>query len=294
MFSYTKGTDSRGYAIVNVPKVVFHVLLGIVGVIGLIALFTSFGVVDAREVGIKTRFGQVAGIIQPGLYFKMPLIESVSKMDMKVQTVDYDKNGKEGDATDTSALSAASKDLQTVWANIVVNYRLNPVNAIDTYVQYRNTEIFGASVVEPIIRETVKAITAEYTAEELVTKRQEISDRVYAALNDKLPAKGVILTQSNLTNFEYSAGFAAAIESKVTAVQNAEAAKNQLETVKYEAQQTIEKAKATAESQRIQAQSLAAQGGQDYVALKAIDKWDGHYPSTYMGPSSNIPLITIK
>ncbi len=286
MFNYinAEGTDLR------YGKIVSHVLIALVVIV---FAFGSIGVVDSREVGIKTRLGQVAGVVEPGLYFKLPVIEHVSKMDMKVQTVDYDKNGKEGDASDTSSLSAASKDLQTVWANIVVNYRLNPVNAVDTYVQYRNTEIFGTSVVEPIIRETVKAITASYTAEELVTKRQEISDRVYADLNEKLTGKGVILVQSNLTNFEYSGSFAASIEKKVTAEQDALTAKNKLEQVKYESEQTIVAAQGVAEAQRIKAAALQSQGGRALVDLTLAEKWDGHLPTT-MVPGSSVPFINVQ
>jgi len=175
----------------------------------------------------------------------------MNKINTKVVTVDYDKNGVEGDAVGTSALSASSKDLQAVWANIVVNYSVNPTNAVDIYTNYRSAEQFGLSIVEPLIRETVKSVTAQYTAEELVTKRLEISEKVYALLADELPGKGVILSQSNLTNFDFSPAFNKAIEDKVTAVQNAETQKNKLEQVKYEAQQTIETAKATAEAQRM-------------------------------------------
>jgi regulator of protease activity HflC (stomatin/prohibitin superfamily) len=264
-----------------------------IGLVLLIILFSTFGTIGAGEVGVRTRFSKVVGTIQPGIYMKLPLIEQVHKIDIKVKTVDYDKNGVEGDAVDTSALSASSKDLQAVWANIVVNYSVNPANAIEIYTNYRSAEQFGFAIVEPIIRETVKSITAQYTAEELVTKRLEISDKVFALLSEQLPAKGAILSQSNLTNFDFSPAFNKAIEDKVTAVQNAETQKNKLEQIKYEAQQTIETAKATAEAQRISAQALAAQGGSDYVQLKAIEKWDGHLPAQ-MIPNSSVPFINLK
>ena len=64
---------------------------------------------------------------------------------------------------DTSSLSASSKDLQEVWANVVVNYKVNPEKAVDIFVQYKNAEQFGFNVIEPIIRQTVKSVTAQYT-----------------------------------------------------------------------------------------------------------------------------------
>lgn len=264
----------------------------IVLIILVIILVGSFGKVSSSEVGVKTRFGKVLGTVNPGVYMKLPIIDQVHIIDLKVKTVDYDKNGSEGDAPDTSALSASSKDLQEVWANVVVNYTVNPQKAVDIFVQYKNAEQFGFNVIEPIIRQSVKAITAQYTAEELVTKRLEISDKVNALLAEEIPKNGATLVLVNLTNFDYSPAFKAAIDRKVTAVQNAEAEKNKLEQIKYEAQQTIETAKATAEAQRISSAALAAQGGEDYVNLKAIEKWDGHLPNQ-MIPGQSLPFINL-
>lgn len=138
-----------------------------------------------------------------------------------------------------------------------------------------------------------KSLSAQYTAEELVTKRVEYSDKVNATLATKFTEKNALLEKFSVTNFEFSKSFSKAIEDKVTAVQNAEAQKNKLEQVKYEAQQTIETAKATAEAQEISARALASQGGADYVQLKAIEKWDGHLP-TQMTPNGAVPFINLN
>jgi len=255
---------------VDVEKVIKH---SIIGLFVLIIFFSGFGIIKSSEIGVKTRLGKVVGTVDSGPYMKIPFIEQINIIDLKVKTVDYDKNGKEGDATDTSSLSASSKDLQEVGANVVVNYKVNPQKAVDIFVQYKSAEQFGYNVIEPIIRQSVKAVTAQYTAEELVTKRLEISDKVNALLAEEIPKNGATLVLANLTNFEYSRAFKDAIDRKVTAVQNAEAEKNKLEQIKYEAQQTIETAKATAEAQRISSAALASQGGADYVKLKWIEAW---------------------
>lgn len=275
------------------PNIGKFVKTFVFGFIGLVVLFGSFGTVSSSEVGVKTRLGKVVGTVQPGVYMKVPIIDKVNIIDLKVKTVDYDKNGVEGDAVDTSSLSASSKDLQEVWANVVVNYKVNPEKAVDIFVQYKNAEQFGFNVIEPIIRQTVKSVTAQYTAEELVTKRLEISDKVNALLATEIPENGATLVLANLTNFDFSTGFKQAIEAKVTAVQNAEAQKNKLEQVKYEAQQKIESAKAEAEAIRISAQAINSQGGADYVALKAVEKWNGILP-TQMIPNSSVPFLNLK
>ena len=255
------------------------------GVLLLSVVFGSFGTIGAGERGIKTRFGAVVGTVEQGLYFKMPFVDRVHVMDVKTRTISYEKpNGQ---------LSGASKDLQDVAIGIVVNYQIDPTKVGLIYASYSSVDNYEANVIAPIVRTTVKAISAQYTAEELVTKRAEFSDRVLKMLTDEFTAKNATRQNFNVTNVEFAEAFAKAIETKVTAVQNAEAQKNKLEQIKYEAQQTIETAKATAEAQRISAAALAAQGGADYVALKAIERWDGKLP-VQMIPGQSVPFINVK
>lgn len=217
-------------------------------------------------------------------------------MDVKTRTINYDKNttgAKEGDALDTAQLFGASKDLQDVKIGVVVTYHIDPTKVTDIYSQYSSVENYEANVIEPIVRQVVKSTSALFTAEELVTKRAEYSDKVNVQLAEQFTGKNAILQNFSVTNFEFSAEFSKAIETKVTATQNAEASKNKLEQVKYEAQQTIETAKATAEAQRIQAQSLSAQGGADFVQLKAIEKWNGVLP-TSITPNGTVPFLNLK
>ncbi len=269
------------------------VIRGVIIFFVLIFLLSCFTIVSAGERGVRVRLGAVVGSFEPGLHFKTPFIETVHKISVKTQTINYDKNGNEGDAADTSQLFGASKDLQDVQIGVVINYHISPEKVEEIYAQYRSLNNYEMNVLEPIVRAVVKSTTAQYTAEELVTKRVEVSEKASSVLSEQFLAKNSIIETSSITNFEFSKAFTEAIEAKVTAVQKAEAAKNKLEQIKYEAQQTIETAKATAEAQRIQAQSLAAAGGSDYVQLKALDKWDGHLP-TQMIPGSSVPFINLK
>lgn len=274
-----------------VGKLIFH---GIIGLIILITLLSSIGIVSAGEVGVKTRFGAVRGVVQQGLYFKLPFIERVHKMSVKTLTINYDKGGDNGDTkqTDTN-LFGASKDLQDVTIGVVVNYHINATKVQEIYSQYSSVENYQANVIEPVIREIVKSTAAQYTAEELVTKRAEFSDKVNVLLSTQFTDKNSVLERFSVTNFEFSKAFSIAIEAKVTAVQNSEAAKNKLEQVKFEAQQTIETAKAQAEAIRISAQAINSQGGADYVALKAVEKWNGILP-VQMIPGSSVPFINLS
>lgn len=255
----------------------------------IVLISSVFGTIGAGERGIKTRFGAVVATVEQGPYFKLPFIEKVHIMDVRTRTITYEKG-----ADFNTQLSGASKDLQDVSIGVVTNYHIDPLKVATIFSSYSSVDNYEKNVIEPIVKNTVKTITAQYSAEEIAsTKRAEINDKVNTKLAEELSAKDAILETANTTNFDLSDAFTKAIEEKVTAVQLAEAQKNRLEQVKYEAQQTIETAKATAEAQRISSAALAAQGGRDYVQLKAIEKWDGNLPNQ-MIPGATVPFIDLS
>lgn len=283
-----KYTNAEGS--LDTVKIVKH---SVTALVVLILVFGSFGTIRAGERGVKTRFSAVVSTIDPGFYLKLPFIEKVTRMEVKTRTVNYDRNGNEGDTSETSRLAGASKDLQDVWIGVVVNYHIDPTKVEAIFTQYRSVENYELNVIEPIIREVVKSTSALYTAEELVTKRIEYSDRVNVSLAERFTSKDSVLEKFSITNFEFSHSFTAAIEAKVTAVQNAEAAKNKLEQVKFEAEQRISQARGEAEAIRIQAQAITQQGGAAYVQLKTVEKWDGVLPINLYG-AAPIPFINIE
>lgn len=264
---------------------VAKVIVGVAAVVLIIvAAFTSFGTVAAGERGVKTRFGAVVGIVPQGLYLKMPFIESVEKMDVQTQSLI---------ASDEAPLHAASNDLQDTRLSVVVNYHIDPSTVADIYQQYGDADKYYNQVVNPLVVATVKATASQYTAAEQVQKRAEMAEKALVALQLAFDGKNVVIEKADITNVVFSPEFTKSIEAKVTAVQNAETQKNYLEQVKYEAQQTIEKAKAQAESIRIQASAINAQGGADYVQLQAIKQWNGILPQQ-MIPGSTVPFVNLK
>src|SRR3990167_3495570 len=261
----------------NVPKIVKHVL-GLLFV--LVLVFGSFGTIDAGERGVRVRLGNVVGTVEPGLYLKFPFIESIKKFNIKTQVVTYERE---------EPLASASKDLQDVQVATVVNYHLEPNSVTLIYSQFGRQDVFEANVIRPAVRDTVKAVASQYTAEELVTHRPQFTEATKVKLVERLESKFVVVEQVNITNFAFSNSFTHAIELKVTAEQNALAAKNKLEQVKFEADQRVTQAKAEAEAIRIQAQAITQQGGAEYVNLKAVEKWNGTLPQYMLGNS--VPFI---
>lgn len=280
---------------VNQEKMIIKAIgFGIAGLIALITILSMFITIPTGELGVKTRLGKVVGIMQPGLHAKTPFIEKVEKVNVRTQVIKNEHFVNEkGQTVSDNALAAASKDLQDVSVSTVVNYRIDQSKVQEIYTQYRTEQAFEESVVKPIIKEVVKSITATYTADELVTKRAEINTVIIETLNTKLSEKMAILAQGNVTNIEFSKSFTEAIERKVTAEQDALASKNRLEQIKYEGEQKIVSAKAEAEAIRIQSQAINSQGGEDYVNLKAIEKWNGILPAQ-MIPGSTVPFINLN
>jgi len=264
-------------------RIILKFVDGVLGAIfALVILFGSFEIIGAGERGVVLRLGAVNRVMVEGLNFKIPLIESTHKISVKTQTITFDNE---------SSLGAASKDLQDVSVSVIINYHQDYLKVGDVYKKYGSS--YEENVIMPIIRETVKSTASQYTAEELVTKRVEVSDKIASLLTQKLLEKDSILEKFNIVNFSFSKSFNEAIEAKVTAEQNALAAKNKLEQVKYEAEQRVTQAKGEAEAIAIQAQAIQAQGGAEYVNLKAVEKWDGMLPTT-MIPNSGLPFLNIK
>lgn len=252
--------------------------IGIIVVIALILLLDPFVQVSAGERAVVTHFGAVSGELGPGLHFITPITTSAHIVNVQTQK-------------EQTKASAASSDLQSVTADIAVNYNVDPNKVTDLYTRIGDS--YQSTIIDPAIQEVVKSVTANYSAEELITKRAQVTTDMETALATKLQANDIIVTTVNVVDFNFSDSFNQAVEAKVTAQQNALAAQNKLQQVQFEAQQTVATAQAQAQAIQIQAQAINSAGGADYVALQAINKWDGHYPSTYLGSASALPIINI-
>ena len=247
----------------------------VAAVLFLVWVFSPFVIVGAGERGVV--FNQFHGVDQKilgeGFSFILPVIERVVKMDVRIRK------------SDTRA-TAASKDLQTVGTEIVLNFHLFPdkVNKIyqDIGLEYEKR------IIDPAVAEIVKAVCAEFTAEELITKRQIVKEEIKTSLHKRLMTSFISMDELNITDFQFSKGFNEAIESKQTAEQLALKAQRDLERVKIEGQQKVVQAKAEAESQRIQKETISP----IILQLRAIEKWDGKFPQV-IGGSGAMPFINI-
>jgi regulator of protease activity HflC (stomatin/prohibitin superfamily) len=254
------------------PKLISYIFLGF---LFLTLVTSSIGTIGPGERGVLLQFGAVQDkVFGEGLYFKIPIVHKVVKMDVKIQK-------------DEIPASAASKDLQIVTSTIALNYHLDP-NAVNTIWQELGPN-YNTRVIAPSIQESVKAITAKFTAEELITKREEVKEQIKSNLAERLMSRSIIVDEFNIIAFEFSKAFNEAIEAKVTAEQLKLKADRDLERIKIEADQRIADARGKAEAIRIEAQALSQNA--KVVELRWIEKWDGKVP-TYWGNAS--PFIGLN
>ena len=252
---------------------------GVVGMFALLIALSSFGVVGAGERGVVTRFGATTGkVLGPGLYAVTPFVDGVQMMNVQVQV----------DRTDAQA---ASKDLQAVATSVALNYALDPPY---TSWLYKNIGTdFKNRIIDPAVQEAVKAVTARYNAENLVSERDLVKAELIREITSRLSQSHILVTAVSLTNFAFSADFTKAVEDKVVATQQALKAQNDLATKKFEAEQIVVTAQANAEAIRVSAAAIQSQGGAAYVQLQAITKWDGVLPVNMYG-SAPVPFININ
>lgn len=257
-------------------KLSIGLIVGLVVGLVLFVIAWPFGTVGAGERGVLLRWGAVTGqVMGEGLYVRVPIMDRVEIMDVKIQKEEV-------------VATAASKDLQTVNSKVALNYHIDPAKVANIYqdigLQY------AIRLIDPALQESVKSTTAKYTAEELITKREEVRDAIKAHLVEKLQPRGILIDDFNIVDFQFSAAFDQAIELKVTAEQSALAAKNKLEQIKFEAEQQIAEARGKAEALRIEASAL--QSNPQILQLRALEKWDGKMPSV-MGDGAT-PFIDVR
>jgi regulator of protease activity HflC (stomatin/prohibitin superfamily) len=231
-------------------------------------LMGSFFTVSAGQTGVLTRMGAVEpGIYSEGAHFKIPFFDQ-----------DHEVNTKTVTYTATN-LDASTKDLQMVSSSMAVIYSVDAVDAPEVYRNYRDMETLEEKAIKPSIEEVMKSVTAKYTAEELITKREIVRTEIIALMRIKLKTHYVSVNDIAVTNFQFSPTYNQAIERKVTAEQNALTEQNNLQAITIRGEQAIATAKAQAEVIKVQAEAIQKQGGSEYIQLKFIEKWDGALPT---------------
>ncbi|TPW20413.1 MAG: Prohibitin [Elusimicrobia bacterium] len=230
-------------------------------------------------------FNRVSGVKQvplgEGFNFLVPFIEQVLILDIRVQKDTYDA-------------TAASKDLQIVHTKVAMNYHPS-ADMAPKLLQEVGPE-YAERLLQPAVQEAVKATTARFTAEELITKREDVKALIKELVEKQVAPHNIKVDELYITDFDFSRQFAESIEAKQIAEQTALKAKRDLDRIRIEADQKIASARAEAESLKMQREAISPmliQLRQVETQKLAIDKWDGKMPSVILGGQST-PLLDLS
>ncbi len=244
------------------------VLIFIIVVLGL----TCFTTVKSGHTGVVTTFGKVSdGVLAEGLHVKIPFVQRVIQIDNRVKKAE-------------ALCSSASKDLQTVESTIAVNYKIMNSSSSSLYKNIGTD--YESIIITPAIQECVKAVSAQFTAEELVSSRQNVSDLMSEQLKSKVNSYGIEIQNFNIISFDFTAEYNQAIEAKQTAQQEALKAEQDLLRIEVEAEQTITAAQAEAEAYRLKSQELTP----EILLMNYIEKWDGKLPTVASGDGGTMMI----
>ncbi|HUU47841.1 MAG TPA: prohibitin family protein [Nitrosopumilaceae archaeon] len=243
-------------------------------IIGVVAS-ASAQIVDSGNRGVLLHWNAVdtaSAPLEEGLHFVIPFQDSV--VNMEVRTLKFVKS-----------TSSASKDLQTVSTEVTVNYRPSP-NSVHTLYKEVGLE-YESRVIQPAVEEVVKQVTANYNAAELITKRPQVKADIEQEITTRLNVYNIITDVISITDFQFSALFASAIESKVEAEQKAQKAENDLIRIEVEARQLEAQAEglaaaniaeASGEAKAIKIINEALAQNPFYLEWLKTQAWDGKLP----------------
>lgn len=284
------------------------IILGIAAVILFVAVLLGgmpFESVPEGSSGVRIRWGKAVGVTESGLQWKTPFIESFDMVNHRMSTANEHSE-------------AASHDLQRITTDVSVPYSLNQGKVLEGYRKVGNREAIENVLIEPAIKECFKAITARYTAEELIQKRAEasiaIQDELTTFISSNCELNGtpelsmlINIGKVSVEDFKFSVEFDESIEAKVKAEQSALQAleaKNQTVTeaegqkekarleseavaIKIENEAKAEAAKiemvSTAKADAIKREAEALRGNPDLIILRQVEQWDGKLPKFTSG-----------
>ncbi len=271
-----------------------------------IIITSTVGSVPAGHVGVVVTMGSVSQTVRrEGVYIKLPFVQTVRLMDARTQKVEW--------SDVSNPITAASKDLQDVYILAVVTYHISPERAPKIFQTIGMD--YAEKKVVPLTLNAIKTHTGKYDVAEILNNREKITDDVNMDVAAQLLAYDIILENVSLINIDFRPEYKEAIEQKQIAEKQVETQRFTLEKQALEAQQQVKKAEADKQAMILQAEAqkqakiLEGEGIDEfnkkitqsitpellkYKELqnqeKAIDKWNGQYPSVVAGGDS-VPLI---
>jgi regulator of protease activity HflC (stomatin/prohibitin superfamily) len=228
-----------------------------------VILFTPFVIIKAGERGVLMKFGEVQPrVLGEGIHFIIPLVNTVEKLSVRVQKQEI-------------STEASSKDLQDVFTDVALNWHIIPKEANTIFQRIGNEKAVIERIINPAVEEVLKAVMAQYTAEEIITKRGDVKAGVDNLLTTRLTNYHINVDDISLVHVHFSERFGEAVEAKQVAEQEAKRAEFVAQKAVKEAEARVNFAKGEAEAQRLLRETLTI----ELLQKQAIEKWDGKLPT---------------
>jgi regulator of protease activity HflC (stomatin/prohibitin superfamily) len=273
------------------------VISSIFSLIVVILGFSSAYSIDQSERGVITRAGKVTGTAEPGLGFKVPLLDGISKISVQTHTAIYDN------------VSAYSKDQQTATLRLSVTYHINPGMVETLYGEFQSREAAVARTLDRSVPTQAENVFGKYNAITAVQERTRLGRDITEALKGSITGVLVIDTVQ-LENIDFSPAYEKSVEDRMKAEVEVQTQLQNLEKERVNAQIAITKAQAEADSHLAravaEAESIRIKGIAEATAIKSradalaqnenlveltkAERWNGVLPTTVL-PNGTLPFI---
>ena len=272
----------------------------VAGLVALTVIGGSWYTVDQGERGVILRNGAITGTADPGLGFKLPIVDTVVDIDIRTRANLYEN------------VMAYSRDQQTAGLNVSVNYRVPADQVLNVYENYGSVENLRSRVLDRKVFDQTKNVFGQFNAVTAIQERARLVAEVQMAIQNAVQGP-IIIESVQIENIDFSDAYENSIEQRMLAEvevqkiqQNAEREKVQAEIKVIQAQADADArvAQATAEARAItltgnaEAEAINARGkalrdNPTLIDLVSAERWNGVLPTT-MVPGAAVPFISVK
>lgn len=276
----------------------------VIGVVVVLVIFISlFGwyTVDAGERAIQLRNGAMVRIVDAGLYFKIPFIDSVKKISTRTQNKSF------------AELSTYSKDQQPAKIRASVTYRVPAGEVENVYTHFQDIKGLSSNTIERQVPNQIENVFGRYSAIEAVQKREQFTKDVNNAIKNILTPYPIIIESVQVEAVNFSRAYEQSVEARMRAEVEVQTQKQNLEKEKISAEIVVTKAQANADSmlaqakaeaeavilkgdaeaKAIQVKTRALQANSALIELTKAERWNGQLPMTVL-PNGSLPFIDVK
>lgn len=287
------------------------ILAGCAALVALSILFGSWFTIDQGERGVILRYGAISGTAEPGLGFKLPLIDSIVRVSVQSKAVVYEK------------MEAYSRDQQPAEIRLSVNYRIPADRVQEVYATYGGEDGLLSRLIERKVFEETKTVFGRFNAVTAIQERGRLNAEIASAIQQGVSGP-VLIDSVQIENIDFSDAYEASIEQRMLAEVEVQRLRQNAEREKVQAEITVTQARAQADARRAEAQAqadavrLAAQAESEairlrgeaeaeaikargdalkdnpgLVALTQAEKWDGQLPRTML-PGGAVPMLNLN